>query len=980
MWLTLLADEEISRPLFGLELSGKRQRAVVELLLVEANRPVSVERIIDEVWPEAPPRTARNSVQRFVADIRKSLGDDRDRLQTSDAGYMLQVREGELDIDEVDRLRSTAARRSDSPAEAASMLREALNYFGSLGRVGYTETGQAALRTHEELQLQILEECIEFQIAAGGADTVIEELDALTRRHPYRERFWGQLMRSLATTGRRVEALRAYDQVRRKLIDDVGLDPSPELQAIQTLILAEPDDGLVGSDKPKDGPASSAGTAVAPSDVPMPASLIGRRADFERVCALLETNQLVTIAGPGGVGKTTLARVVAEATSNGSGPEAAIVRLAEVQSGDEIVTAVAAAMGLEVQGSASDAVQAEVIDTLAMAPRLVVLDNAEHVVDATASFAEQIVQRTESRVIVTSRQRLGLVDEWLHPLRGLSTPSAETEGDSESEQLFVRRAAALGVDVSDVPQAIATVCSRLDGLPLAIELVAGQLEHLGVRDLLDRLDSLLHMRAARSSSERHASLASLLQWSWDLLSPVETEVVERFAVFAGRLDARALASVAGQDHDVVASLVAKSLVTSTIEDGRAYYSLPMSVRAFANGQAREKATIAQHRDAHAEFLLTYLRQWSVVELNAWHDSIAAASRYAPEYGVALEWLDQCDRHDELIELATRTTGLWGRRGPRADLLRWSQRCSELATGTDLEPEAAAGVTVMGLEAAFRFANYDIMSRYGAQLEVTEAQQPTDIGTPLLGFYGAALHCFNLGSASLANIEAAHARAPHTETAELNIAQTRMWLGCSQLMNRSFEEALASYRSVLDITTRPGGTVLWAELGLASVLLLLERLDEAQASFAKLTSGADESVWNYATAIVGAVLTAARGEPELARNELQPAALKRMSGRKGAPRNDFQIGFGIIAHYADEPELAADLLADPMPQSPVMAALLFNHLHQERMPAAAWQRLWAQEMSARILSSIRVSDPDAPPVDRDLHRWWPGGASAGYSVA
>ena len=977
MWVTLLADEDASTPLFGVDVTGARHRAVVELLVVEANRPVSVERIIDELWPDQVPKTARNSIQRFVADIRKALGADRERLQTTADGYLLRLDSGEADIHVVERLRHEADRAHEDPDAAAALLREALSFFGTLNRVPYTEAGNEALRSHEELRLQLLEDCITHEITTKASPHLIDELNDLTRQHPYRERFWSQLMTVLNQSGRRVEALRAYDQARRRLIDDVGVEPSAELRSLHADLLSEPEPMPEAGHDADSGAASVASPDARPAPTPRSlAGLIGREGDYTRVRELLADHRLVTIAGPGGVGKTTLARAIAQSVSTETDDQAVIVRLAEVRAGSAIADLVATAMAIETEGSSSEAVATAIVDVLATTPRLIVLDNAEHVVAATAVFVDEILDRTEATVLVTSRERLGLRDEWTHPLRGLETPDAHSSTQSESEQLFAQRASALGVDVTAQAAEVATICTALDGLPLAIEIVAGQLGHLGIYDIVARLDTLLDIRATHASSERHASLSALLQWSWDLLTPGEANVVEQLSVFAGRIDASTFLTIVGGDHESIAAVVAKNLITSTVEDGRAFYSLPVSVRSFATSKAREAATLAEHRNRHADFVLDHLRQWKIVELNAWHDAIDAAARHELEYVLALEWLDESDRGLDVLELAIRVTGLWGRRGPRGDLLRWSQRCGEIAAelaDSDeriLDRETEVGVLVMRLEAAFRFADYEAMTLYGNELVRSESIQATDIGTPLLGFYGAAVHTFDLAPTSLANVHAACERAPNTATADLNVAQTLMWLGSTQLMNRDYEAAVDSFQRVIDITTRPGGTVLWAELGGIAALMLLGRQPEAEAACARITSGSDESVWNYATDVVQAIAMAAGGDTQGAREFLYPAARNRILERRASSRNDFQIGFGLIASYAGEDELATALLRDPIPQSPVIATLLISHLVPDAPSADEWRSHWVREMSSRLLSSNLLFGDDPASVEEDLARWWP----------
>ena len=627
MKLTLLHAPAGAESAFGVELRGRRQRAVLELLLIEANQAVSIERITDELWPEDPPKTSRNSIQRFVADIRTALGDDRDRLETVDGGYRLRVEPNELDVDMVRDYRARAESLLERPAEAAALLRLALDHFGPLGEeTALTASGRAVALEHEELRLQIVEQRMEAEIAAGAAPTIVDELTALTRQHPYRERLAAQLMRALQLSGQRVAAVRAFERLRRSLVDDIGIEPSAELRALELEILE-------GTAIPE-----SAESAVAPA-IPEPVStsasqfgLVGREEDLETLERLVREHRLVTLVGPGGVGKTTLATATCELQRT----PPLFVRLAEIRSDDELPDLVAAALGVTPEGNSPDVVTDEVVDVLARAPRLIVLDNAEHVMDATTAFARQLLDHSKANVLVTSREHLGLTPERVLRLGRLSMPSDVVGEESESERLFRMRAEAMGVDVASSGPTIATVCDALEGLPLAIELAAAQMTYLGIRDLADRLDSMLDMTAHRPTEHRHSSLTAVLQWSWDLLSEDEAAVVEKLAVFQSRLSAATVEQIVGSaGMRTLASLVAKNVVGTSQDDGRISYALAPSVRRFAMVRAEQRGALDDYRSVHVDYLLDFLRRWSVTETNSYHDVIAEVASRHPSDRVVL---------------------------------------------------------------------------------------------------------------------------------------------------------------------------------------------------------------------------------------------------------------------------------------------------------------------------------------------------------
>ncbi len=970
MRLFLLGGEHLIEQTESPALSGRRQRAVLEVLLVEANRPVRVERLIDELWPEEPPKTARNSVQRFVADVRAALGAHRDRLETTTDGYRLVLEAGELDLDAVHELRRQA--KSADPAEASSALGEALAHFGDLAEDGaLTPSGRLARLRHQELRLKITEEWVESELARDGGSEAMDAIDDLARRYPYREQFWSQLMRALDAQGRRVDALRAYETLRRNLADDIGVQPSAATRALEARLLSVDEDRT--SPRIQEEPKATAASDHQMQELeatPAPSTLVGREEDRARLLHLVDEHRLVTVTGAGGVGKTALVLdLVENAASELAG--AAVVRLAETATSERFSDVIATELGLTPEGNTAAAVIDEIVDHLIRTEQPIVLDNAEHVVAAASSFVERLLNETQCRIVVTSRQPLGVAAEKLLGLDGLELPDPLRPGQSDSETLFLRRAAAQGIDdIAAGP--LASICDRLDGSPLAIELAAAQLAHLGVHDLADRLDSAVD--AAAPEGERHSSLDQMIRWSWDLLSEPERALLQLLAVFHGRLATTAIEELRPQALPLVSGLVGKHLVAAERDDGRRYFSVSSSVRRFATREADRLGVLADLRDAHAGHVLAHMRQWSHAESNSWLDVIDEVARYAREYAPALEWLDERGRHDDVIDLATRVTGLWARRGPGADLDNWSRRVLDLVRvarhAGSLEHEVESAATVMALEARFRLGDYGRMVRYGERLVAIEERQPTDLGTGLLGFYGTAMYTFSLDSKSRVLVEQAVERARDTETTDLNVAQTLMWRGSCELMNREYGAATKTFTSVLRRTDRPSGTVLWSELGRVVALQLDDRRREAKEAIGRLISRAGQSIWSDTIEVVAAVIAADEGDVEGARQRLVAAARRNMGHTRLMARDDFQIAFGLVAAAGGEEKLAAELLDDAMGQTPVTATLLMHHQFPDSMSDEEWRSVWSGQYERRLHSAMVRYSGHIPSVDEALARWWP----------
>ena len=368
-------------------------------------------------------------------------------------------------------------------------------------------------------------------------------------------------MTALYRAGRQPEALQAYQDHRRHLADELGLDPSPLLRDLERSML----------DHTLDVPRSRHDVAGPTASVlPHPATrLIGRDRLLGELRATLGTARTVTITGPGGVGKTRLAVEVAHSIDRESDgidgfDVVAFCELAAVGRGDEVVPAVATTLGVE---SRSDIpLESRLVEALRGRRVLLVLDNCEHVIDAAAALVERIVAATTTvSVLATSRERLAVSGEHVCAVEPLD--------DVLAGELFVERSRAVrpGFTPSEAEEAdVLYICQRLDGLPLAIELAAARSQALSVREIADALSQRFRLlTGGRRTAERHRSLVETVRWSFDLLDDHEREVCEQLAVFSGGATVESVAGVTGLDRvaaaDVIARLVERSLLSA---DGR----------------------------------------------------------------------------------------------------------------------------------------------------------------------------------------------------------------------------------------------------------------------------------------------------------------------------------------------------------------------------------------------------------------------------
>ncbi|MEQ4715648.1 BTAD domain-containing putative transcriptional regulator [Nonomuraea sp. B19D2] len=628
----------------ALSIGGPRPRALLALLLLDAGRMVSVERLIDGQYGDRPPAEAANAIQAQISRLRRSL--PAGLIQFHGAGYRLAVSPDDVDAHRFERLSREGRRLLTSGRfpGAASTLREALELWRGPALADVADApfaGPQALRL-AELRLSATEDLMEAELGLPEGSPVAA-LQGLVAAHPLRERPRGLLMRALEAAGRPSEALAVYDETRRLLADELGTDPSPELAALHLAILR--------------AERHHVRRTAPPAQLNQ---LVGREEELARL-AELRGARLVTIVGPGGTGKTRL--VIEAATAPGETREACFVDLSLVDGAEQVAGAMLAALGLREPALRGLPDPAErLVAALAEQDLLLVLDNCEHVIAEVAALARRLLAASPGLTIMaTSREPLGITGEHLVPLAPLPTGPAV--------RLFAERAAAVRQGFVAGPgnqDAVLRICAALDGLPLAIELAAARMRTFGVAEIATRLAEhdrfRLLSRGDRTAPARHQTLYAVVEWSWSLLDAEEQALARRFSVFAGGASLAAVERVCGADSaDLLADLVDKSLVET---DGERYHMLD-TIRLFCAERLAEAGEEERLRAAHAAWFLEFAGRadghlYSAAQLE-W---LALLSADNANLQAALRWSVEHDRPTAARLVAALAMYWWlsGRRG------------------------------------------------------------------------------------------------------------------------------------------------------------------------------------------------------------------------------------------------------------------------------------------------------------------------------
>ncbi|MCO8125956.1 winged helix-turn-helix domain-containing protein [Acidimicrobiia bacterium EGI L10123] len=532
---------------------GALQRRLLATLLLHRGQVVSADALAEVLWPDELPSASGASLQSQVYRLRQHLSDL--AIEHRASGYVLDVADESVDAHRFERaVPAAAAVGVDDPQGALDALDEALGRWRGTPyeELGDTDDGRIEAERLAELRCRAMEERFAALLRLGRADEVTPDLEAFVARAPLRERPRELLMEALDATGRRAEALRVYDAYRRVLAEELGVEPSAHLAAHHEQLLAG------------GAPATAPPPAQQRPRVPRPvSSFVGRDDLLDLLEHQVARHRMVTLVGPGGVGKTRLAVELVHRLAGEFPDGVRFCDLTGIADDSEVVPAVAATVGVEPRAGV-DPVD-RLADVLRHERTLILLDNCEHVLDGAATLAEGLLTSVEGvAVVATSREPLTVDGERTFPV---PTLACDGEGAAATALFLDRAAAAQPSFVVDAGnrKLVDQLCERLDGLPLAIELAAARLRSLSLEEIVAGLEAGTSvLRGGRRTTPRHRSLAAALEWSYRSLDADDRSVLSAAAQFAGAFDADDIAFVSDRSpHQVrerLADLVERSLV------------------------------------------------------------------------------------------------------------------------------------------------------------------------------------------------------------------------------------------------------------------------------------------------------------------------------------------------------------------------------------------------------------------------------------
>ena len=694
-----------------------RLTAVLSVLLVQANHRVSTDSLLDALWGERLRDQNAQTLESHLWRLRKLLepqhraGQPYSTLLHNAHGYQLLAATDQVDSLWFVQLAGQARDLmvSDQPERALSRCEQALGLWRGRPWAPQSDAEWAAPAAArlEELRGDVAYQRVDALLALGQLPLALADLETLIGETPLRERLWGQRMLGLYRAGRVDDALQAYQRLRGLLIDELGVEPGPDIQSLHARILAD-DPHLTPSTT--SGPTSEMSVdqphspANAPEDaVRLPhrrTSLIGRETHTANVVALITDHRLVSVVGSAGCGKTSIAVEAARQAVVRFPDGVVFVDLSAATEQDQLLDAVSAALRL--RGSAAETLTQSLVAFTRTRRMLLLLDNCEQLLEAVADLADALLGiDTELSILTTSRQPLNLDDEHifdLPPLAVMDDPHTriadiQTLADQAAVQLFLTRlrAAAPEVEIGEAETRLAArICAAVDGVPLAIELAAAQARAYTLTEVIDRVqDDLAGLaRIGRGANRHHGSLRAAIDLSSATLSKDELAMHHALSVVPGPVTPTLAAALVDQPQPAatltLSRLVHRSMLTVVPPDRPdrpSRFAQLATIRSHAHsGLARDQRTeLETRRDAWVAHLIAQSPRESRNHLRAW---IKRVDDDTTAVRATLQRRLVDDPTGDGDFLAARLYPYWIDQGMNTEWERWTRLADARSAGSD----------------------------------------------------------------------------------------------------------------------------------------------------------------------------------------------------------------------------------------------------------------------------------------------------------
>ncbi len=931
-------------------------------LLLEPCRGVTTDTIADFVWGDEQPKSASNSIARFIADLRTALGPARDRIETVPNGYRVIVRDAELDIPTVHDALATYAELGDSdPHACAVALTGALDLVGDDHNPVLVNAldGHHYLKIHDELRLDIVTAFVNLQLRRERYEGLTALLESVLTRRPLHEELWAALMTTLQRIGRPTDALRAARRARAALAE-AGMDVGPRIAQIANDIA----EATESDDLPSTPTVTYDGIAMAQN------RLIGRSDDLDQLSTWVQQHRVVSIVGLGGAGKTRMGLQMAQNAAE-TGESVHVIGLQHVTDDELVASTIATALG--VPASTTELGAATLAHALRGQSFFLLLDNCEHLIDSCRDIVDEVTRSApDATVLMTSRVPIGATDEHVFHL-GMLASSGEPTASTPAAALFIERSAPFRDarltegDLADI-NAISTL---LGGHPLAIEVAAGQLADHTIESLLLRLTEL-RASASVGVSDTIDTLDVMLDWSWSRLSPSRQMLLSRLATFRGGCTFDAIHAVCGETvtvADDLAALVELGVITPTRDDGDGTirYVMPEPIHGFALDRLVERSEVGIFEDRLARWMIDVSERWSIADSHVWAEASVQLLAERHNLTIALRRLKSSERKEELAWLAVRSSGMWINHGFAQEVVRW---LAPLLADNDCSDSARSAAAAMVLSASHALGRLDDLTPLAMQSIEFADGQPLDWIPAVAAFMGmwSALSPSPMTSDEFDTL--ARTVADRSESPVANRALAELYPAHLDFNLRRYEAAASKFNAVLDLADRPGRLRLVAEAGYGLALLMAGHREQALTAMHQWTSEADTDEWHYIIDLFRALILAGAGDAELATVELAARVRELRPAAVWGRSDEIRSTFGVLAGRRGESMLSEELLSTVVVRDVLLLGVIAEHLATQRGTAddVGWFAV-LQELWTRVLPD---ESDDIPTSARRALDFWTSG--------